>query len=217
MREVKIGQKYGFLTVLEPLEAVIDKGGRKRQKIRCQCDCGAIHDVDIHHLLSGKTKSCGCLRHVHRETEKSHQYVGTRIYRIWGNMVNRCTNPNNPAYPNYGGRGIMVCDEWRDFKKFLKWATENGYNETLQIDRIDNDGGYFPENCRWTDRITQANNKRSNRITEYGGHVGTLKEIARIYGINYKVLHNRLKLGWDIDRAITKPVRKSGRSNTNVN
>lgn len=217
MKEVKNGQKFGLLTVLEPLEVVVDDGGRRRQKIRCRCDCGAIHDVDIHHLLSGMIKSCGCLRHVHRETEKSHPYVGTRIYRIWGNMVNRCTNPNNPAYPNYGGRGIMVCDEWRDFKKFLKWATESGYTETLQIDRINNDDGYYPENCRWADRTTQANNTRGNRIIEFDGNIGTVAEIARIYHMNYKVLHNRLELGWDIDRAITQPVRKSGRSNTNVN
>lgn len=212
-----IGQKYGMLTVMEKLDPFIDKGGRKRQKYRCVCDCGNTHDVEIHHLLSGKIKSCGCLRNNPNPRNNSHPFVGTRIYQIWGNMVNRCTNPNNPAYKDYGGRGIAVCNEWRDFKEFHRWAVENGYSDSLQIDRIDNDRGYYPDNCRWADRVTQANNKRTNVIVEIEGKKDTLKNIARKYGIDYKVLHRRISLGWTLDRAIHQPVRKSNRPNINAN
>lgn len=210
-----IGQKYGMLTVIEKLDAFIDRGGRKRQKYRCKCDCGSIHDVDVYHLLSGKTKSCGCSKHNPQPRDNSHPYVGTRIYRVWANMVNRCTNPRNPAYKDYGGRGITVCDDWRNFITFHKWAMENGYTDEFQIDRIDNDSGYCPENCRWTDRITQANNKRQNVMMEINGEIDTMANIARRYGIDYKVLHNRVRMhGWSLERAISQPIRKSNRSNT---
>lgn len=217
VKEAVIGEKYGKLTVLEKLDDVVDSGGRIRRKYRCACDCGNVTDVDVYHLLNGKIKSCGCLRRGPHISDRHHPYVGTRIYRIWGNMVNRCTNPNNPAYQRYGGRGITVCDEWRDFMTFYKWAIENGYNDTLEIDRIDNDGGYNPENCRWATVIVQGNNKSNNRLFEIGGEIDTLANIARKYSINYKALHNRIRHGWNIERAISQPFRSSNRSNTNAN
>lgn len=136
-----------------------------------------------------------------------HDVINTRIYRIWGNMVNRCSNENNPNYHSYGGRGIKVCDEWLSFPEFYKWALESGYDKSLTIDRIDNDDGYYPENCRWATVDQQANNKRSNKFITYNGETHTIAEWAKILGVKYKALHSRLSLGWTVERAFTQEYR----------
>lgn len=203
-----IGNKYGILTVLEKLDDYVSPSGGRHEKYLCLCDCGNTKEVLKEHILSGATKSCGCLR-TGRATSEWHDYIGTRIYRIWGNMVNRCTNSNNPAYDKYGGRGIYVCDEWKSFENFLNWANSSGYTEELTIDRVDNNGGYCPENCRWATNVEQANNKRSNHYVEYKGETKTIAQWADELSIPYKVLHNRIKsLGWDIERAFTQPIRQ---------
>ena len=115
-------------------------------------------------------------------------------------------NPNAKGYKNYGGRGIKVCDEWAEsFKAFYEWAVSNGYDDTLTIDRIDVDGDYEPENCRWVDRTTQANNKRNNRILEVNGVKHTMMEWERLTGINHSTIISRLKSGYTPERAVTEP------------
>ena len=203
-----VNRRFGRLTVVERTEDYVSKSGSKHAKYRCVCDCGVTKEVLKEHLTSGRVQSCGCLRK--ENGNPTHREIHTRLYRIWGNMCNRCANPNNPAWDRYGGRGITVCEDWKRYENFRDWAYANGYGETLTIDRIDNDLGYEPLNCRWADKVTQANNKRNNDLIEYNGRTQTLAEWARTLGIPYKVLHHRIvSLGWEIQRAFEQPVRKS--------
>ena len=137
-----------------------------------------------------------------------HGMRHTRIYNIWRTMRQRCSNPNCINYHNYGGKGIVVCDEWdKSFEVFYEWAMANGYEDGLTIDRINSNGNYEPSNCRWASYKQQANNKTSNRLVEFNGEVHTLGEWASITGIRLATIWNRLKLGWSIEDALTiKPI-----------
>lgn len=207
MGEEMIGKKFGRLTVRKRVDDYIAPSGGTHKNYECICECGAVVNILKEHLTSGRQKSCGCLRK--DNGIQKHGEIKTRLYRIWGNMCNRCTNPNNPAWKNYGGRGISVCDEWKEYINFRDWAFANGYTPNLTIDRINNNGNYCPSNCRWADTYTQANNKRNNRVIEYHGQTKTLNEWSKYLGIPYKDLHNRIRLGWDIKRAFEQPLRKS--------
>jgi hypothetical protein len=135
---------------------------------RCHCVCGNETLATAYQLKSGHKKSCGCWR-VENGAIVSTRHGGakrteiTRLYRIWGGMLNRCSNPNNQAFPRYGGRGISVCDDWHSFPAFRDWAEKNGYQDDLAIDRIDNDGNYEPSNCRWATYKEQGRNQPQNR------------------------------------------------------
>ena len=158
-------KKFGRLTVVSRTE---NKGPYVYWK--CLCDCGKATVVAGSRLRSGKTKSCGCL-------QKTHNFKNglsrTRLYRIYNCMKNRCYDPNHDNYKHYGGRGIKVCDEWLDkengFIKFYNWAMANGYADNLSIDKIDNDKGYSPDNCRWATVEQQTNNRRSSKPFEWNG------------------------------------------------
>lgn len=200
-----IGKKFNRWTVLAKCEdSMVCPSGSKHTRYLCECECGKRKKVLKNHLLDGTSKSCGCFKKKNRPTD-----IHTRLYTIWGNMVNRCTNPNNPAYANYGGRGINVCDQWRNFHEFKKWSMNNGYDDSLSIDRINNDDGYNPENCRWADCFVQSNNTRRNRWISYDGESHTVGEWSKILNIPYKDLHARIQRGWSIDRAFNQPLRKS--------
>ena len=138
----------------------------------CKCDCGNIITTSSNSLKSGSTKSCGCIRKekssVHCKSMTTIRYHNERLYAVWRTMRSRCLNPNRPEYKNYGGRGIKVCDEWKNnFSSFYEWALANGYDKNAKrsdctLDRIDVNGNYEPSNCRWVDMFTQAQNKRRN-------------------------------------------------------
>ena len=138
-----------------------------------------------------------------------HGGKGTRLYNIWCGMKNRCYNNKDAHYPRWGGRGITVCSEWLlDFDNFRKWAISNGYSDNLSIDRIDNDGNYCPDNCRWIPMSEQNNNQRSNRLITYKGQTMNLKKWSDKLGINYGTLLSRLdESKWSIEKAFETPVK----------
>lgn len=166
------GQRFGRLVVVERAE---QNQGRKAMW-ECVCDCGKQTVVRGTNLNSGHTTSCGCLSDERiAKLNFSHGKRRTRLYRIWSSMKTRCYNPKDEHYARYGGRGITVCDAWRnDFQAFYDWAIANGYDENAAygkctIDRIDNDKGYYPDNCRWADMKTQNNNKSTKRKVKING------------------------------------------------
>lgn len=196
------GQRFGRLVV----EGFAGTDKKRNVLWSCKCDCGQRRVVTGNNLKSGHTKSCGCSRIAHG---KSY----TRLHRIWADMKTRCYNPQNRAYKNYGGRGITICDEWRDdFQKFYDWAMSCGYQDNLMIDRTDNDKGYYPDNCRWVNIEVQNNNKRNNIKIEYQGKVQTLAQWSKELEIEMDVLWHRINVsGWSIEKAFSIPTdeRKS--------
>lgn len=160
------GQRFGRLTVLMRAGSSSNGGA----KWLCQCDCGKDCIQLSTHLLSGRVNSCGCARaEFLRHCNITHGKRKSRLYGIWASAKQRCCDPNSSRYHRYGGRGITICDEWKnDFQAFYEWAMANGYDENAPrgqctLDRIDNDKGYYPDNCRWVDMKTQNNNRSNNR------------------------------------------------------
>lgn len=141
-----------------------------------------------------------------------HGLYGTRLYRTWNGMRDRCTNKNSKDYQHYGGRGITLCDEWKDSSQFFKWALENGYSDKLTIDRIDNNKGYSPDNCRWITNAEQQRNRNFNQNITYNGITMCVSEWSRKTGIARQTIQKRLAKGWNVERAlITPPLNNGGR------
>lgn len=189
------GQKFGRLTALYRLHNYHKKG----VYWLCFCECGNLSEVYSGHLRNGHTKSCGCLNRVPTKGNTKHGQHGTRLYHIYDSMKARCYNKNNTAYKYYGKRGITICDEWlNDFMTFYNWAMNNGYNDTLTIDRINNDGKYGPNNCRWVDVTSQNNNRRNNVYLTYNGKTQPIKEWAKELNVNVKTLYTRKFKNWNV-------------------
>jgi hypothetical protein len=168
-----IGNKYGKLVVIEEMPPTLLKGNRKLRYAKCVCECGNEKISTWSNLKSGQVKHCGC-------ESPRHGGYGTKIYAVWRRIHQCCFEVGYQAYKNYGQRGITVCSEWRSFPKFREWAMASGYAEGLSIDRINNDGNYEPNNCRWATAKEQSSNKRTNVYVEYNGQKITATEFARL-------------------------------------
>ena len=209
------GSRFGRLIVLRKIQAACRKNGQKRmeEKWLCLCDCGKETEVFRQTLLRNvpaPTRSCGCLsREMTAERSITHGNSKSRLYAIWENMKTRCYNKSNNKYQYYGGRGIKICESWRnDFLAFQKWALSNGYNDSLTIDRIDSNGNYTPENCRFLTMEKQNNNRRSNKYIEVDGLTLTYAEWGKRLGAKNpsQVIYRRLKDGWTEREAVTVPL-----------
>lgn len=196
------GQQCGDWTVLR--QAGNQRGGAALWLSRCVC--GTERPVLGSDLRKGQSRNCGCAG-MNRlgDMRRTHGESGTRLHRIWKGMIQRCHQPTYHGYENYGGRGILVCDGWRKFEPFREWAMANGYRDNLSIDRVDNNKGYYPQNCRWATPKTQSRNRRFVALTSEG-RPGP--EVAEENGIPIRTYNVRRSAGWTVDEAATWPHRK---------
>lgn len=199
------GTRFDRLVVLEDEHS---------QRVRVKCDCGERRTVQRAGLRNGTTRSCGCLqRELASSAKLKHGGVGSLTYKSWNNMVQRCTNPRNTAFANYGGRGITVCDRWRtSFEAFLADVGERP-SRSHSIDRIDNDRAYERGNVRWASRLVQSNNQRPKRASEqrarfitYAGERLTITQWSQRQGIPVAQISQRIRRGWPLQRALLTPV-----------
>lgn len=196
-----IGKKQGLITVLSHFK----KGKNNSNYFRCKCDCGKIAEISTKHFFNDNQTTCG---RFHKKYENSK--VGERLYNTWNRMIHRCYDPNNHKYNSYGARGIKVCDEWhKDYDTFYKWAIENGYELGLWIERIDNNGNYCPQNCKWATRKEQMRNTRRNNFIEYNSETHTLAEWCENLNLHYKTVNSRLYKGWSVQRTFETPTNKT--------
>jgi hypothetical protein len=191
------GQKFGKLTVQS-----LDGYSANSLAWKCLCECGKTTRVRGAHLKSGKIQSCSCLK---KNNAVKHGQAKSPTYNVWASMLARCGNPKNAAYSRYGGRGITVCERWRDFQNFF--ADMGEAPSGLTLERTDNDLGYSPENCRWATRTEQARNRRSNTKLTLNGKTLTICEWEAECGISQDQISLRLRRGWSIERALTVPLR----------
>lgn len=202
------GQRFGKLVAIE----FSHKNNCGKRMWLCKCDCGNYKTIDIHNLLrktKTSTKTCGLCKKTMEGTKcYKHGMSKKRVYKCYKLMKNRCYNTHNKRFYLYGGRGITVCDEWlgeQGSTKFINWALNNGYKDDLTLDRIDNNKGYSPENCRWATRKEQSNNLRCNKHYEYKGKIYTLSQLCDFLQLNYEFIYSRIRLGWDIVKAVETP------------
>lgn len=166
----------------------------------CKCDCGGQREVLHGALLAGRTKKCRCL-----SARKFHGMARTPTYSCWGSMISRCNNPRQVGFKYWGGRGITVCERWRNFENFLADMGERP--DGMTIERIDNNGNYEPSNCRWATYTEQNRNRRGTKIIEYGGKQMPISAWADTVGISRRVIAQRIRCGWAVADALTRPVR----------
>lgn len=196
------GMKFGRLEVLERL------GGSPTEYL-CLCSCGNTVVVRGGNLSSGNTKSCGCMRDEAIHSPRSDQLYKTRLHSIWDGMKLRCYRKKDIGWKWYGEKGVKVCEEWKDnFRNFYEWAISHEYKEGLTIDRIDSNGNYSPDNCRWATMKEQQNNRKSNRKVTYKGETKTATQWAEQYGLSLSVVVWRLNHWDDLDAVFHKPVDK---------
>lgn len=199
------GKKFNYLTVVNRVEN--DKKGCARWN--CLCNCGNYKIVRASNLKSNAVKSCGCLSKK-PPYNKIHGESNSRLYRKWSSMKKRCYDENQKNYNDYGGRGIKVCDEWRnDFLAFKEWTLRTRDDESLTLERIDVNGDYSPENCTWLDAKGQANNRRNCILFTYNGKTQNLMQWCEELDLKYKLIHDRIKkYGWSFEKAISIPIKK---------
>lgn len=194
------GQRFGRLTALYRLNNYHKNG----VYWLCVCDCGNLSEVLSTNLYRNHTTSCGCLqKDTISKIAKKHGKTGTKLYSTWKRIKRFCYNINVKKYKHYGGRGITMCDEWKnDFQAFYDWAMTNGYQEGLTIDRINVNGNYEPTNCRWATMKQQERNRTNNKYININGDIRCLSEWCETLGLKYSTVQSRLRYGWNIQRAL---------------
>lgn len=204
-----VGNRYNHLTVIERSDNV----GKGTATWKCLCDCGNYTIVRSGNLKSGAVKSCGCLLHTSKPTLK-HNMSHTPLYQKWASIKRRCYTPSVKSYKDYGGRGIKMCEEWKNsFESFMQWALQSGYSDGLTIERKDNNGNYCPENCMWIPFNEQQKNRRMCQFISYKGETKTLTDWCKTFNIPYKRVHNRIhNLGWSFERAISEQTHTEKRN-----
>ena len=205
----KTGLQYSRLTVIK--RAAVPQPKDKQAVWECLCECGNTIIAKGGYLQSGQTKSCGCLRSdSSRERQYKHGGKKTPTYEIWKSMKARCYNSNDKQYADYGGRGIAVCEEWReDYAQFL--ADMGARPEGRSIERINNDLGYSKDNCKWATQIEQMSNTRRSRFVVFHGETMTIPQLARKTGVNYDRLLERItRYGWSVEEAVNLPRQDNG-------
>lgn len=205
------GETIGHIKVLSKNKETINGDGQVRFLWNCVCTiCGEKYVVEHDKLVRGAYKICNCYNH--RFPRSRFKALYPRLYSIYQNMRERCNNEKNPNYRNYGARGISICDDWLcSFDVFAEWSIGNGYDDSLSIDRIDVNDNYCPENCRWANNETQANNKRNNVYIYVDSEKMTISQASRKYGITVSTISKRLLSGWDTDKAIHTPTKARNR------
>lgn len=193
----QINKRFGKLTVVKRLS--MEERVHKPNDLLCLCDCGKTIQTNAYKLLTGHSKSCGCMKAERiGNLNKKYQYTNKRLYSVYKAMIDRCCDSKNPMYKHYGEKGIVVCEEWlNDYDAFAKWAFESGYDKDAKfqqctLDRRDNNGIYEPSNCRWITNKQQAQNTSRCRYFEHNGEVHNIAEWAEILGINYKTMYRDL-------------------------
>lgn len=202
--KILIGKKYNMLTVLKK-----DKPGY----YICRCDCGNIRTIKTYNLTSGSTKSCGCYHKKMIAIQSTiHGLSKHPLYKTWHNMRSRCKNPNASKYKLYGGKGIKVCKEWdENFVSFYNWAINNKWEKGLSIERLDSNKNYEPNNCIWADYKIQNNNTIQNHKLTFNGKTMNINQWAEYLNISKKMLSERIRRGWNIERALTTPnIKENG-------
>lgn len=193
--EIKKGDRYGRLIIMKE---IFDSSYRM---FKCLCDCGKLTIVSRNHLRNGHTTSCGC-----KKQEKKHGMCNTKTYIAWAGMIQRCINPKSIRFEAYGGRGILVCQRWKDsFENFLEDMGE--VPTEMSLDRVNNNGNYYKENCRWAGNKDQARNKRTNRLISMNGKTQPVICWAEELNMNASTIGTRLFKKWDPVRALTEPIR----------
>lgn len=199
-----IGTKINKLTVLKYIHE------NHRTYAICKCECGNECKPTMQALLSGHSKSCGCISRERIANQNyKHGMSNQRLYKTYHSMVDRCNNPNLKNYKDYGGRGIKVCDDWKTFESFKDWALANGYSNVLTLDRIDVNGNYEPSNCRWANNRVQNLNKRNTVRLTFNGITKTLVEWGELSVCGVQAFRGRIQSGWDIARALAEPLHQN--------
>lgn len=206
MNKSLVGQRFGRWLVLESKGV---SGRIRNTRYVCQCDCGAIKIIPSNNLAAGHSKSCGCLARellaIRARKQGTHRLTKSPTWVTWQGLVQRCNNPKAPGFHRYGGRGITVCARWLKFANFLAdmGIRPKGYT----IERIDNNGGYHPGNCKWATYKEQENNKSTNKHLTFNGLTLTLSQWADKTGIYYNTIRQRIARQWPIERILTEPTR----------
>lgn len=208
--DIKNGTKFGKLTAIKEVERIKLPSGQYNRAFLCKCDCGNEKVIRLLHLVRGRIKTCGCLSEHHNLSNKP-------LYRCWRSMKERCYLKSYINAERYSSRGIIVCDEWNNsFLTFKEWALENGYDPSLRIDRIDNNGNYQPNNCRFVTNQENVNNREMTFMVKYNGIEYAFMDVMRLKNINnlhHTTIRTRIKRGWNHDKAIDTPIKNGNYKN----